>query len=187
MSFKEIRRRDPNFSLPEFVADIARNLPGRTVTKNRRARLFKRLQFQQQQRDRIADELAVHRTAGDETMVYSMIDGCDGVLPEASDDVVIWDGFWNMDDGDIEVLKKYCAKNVIERCKAEHNAFAKQGIFFDNKILHILDVEIRETKMMGDTPIIIVVFQTQQVYCIRDKHGEVTEGGKLRFINVLLV
>ncbi|KAL3613857.1 hypothetical protein CASFOL_041931 [Castilleja foliolosa] len=115
MSFKEIRRRDPNFSLPEFVADI------QEVVKPVLKAYFK---------------------------------------------------------GDIEVLKKYCAKSVIERCKAEHNAFAKQGIFIDNKILHISDVEVRETKMMGDTPIIIVVFQTQQVYCIRDKLGEVTEGGQ---------
>ncbi|KAI7990942.1 Mitochondrial import inner membrane translocase subunit TIM44-2 [Camellia lanceoleosa] len=64
------------------------------------------------------------------------------------------------------------------RCKAEHKAYESQGIFFDNKILHISEVEARETKMMGDTPIIIVAFQTQQVYCVRDRHGAITEGGK---------
>ncbi|CAL5427429.1 unnamed protein product [Camellia sinensis] len=77
----------------------------------------------------------------------------------------------------------------------------------DEDILHISDVEVRETKMMGDTPIIIVVvgtllaqlltffwgelksdidglcfllsqFQTQQVYCVRDRNGSVTEGGQ---------
>jgi len=50
--------------------------------------------------------------------------------------------------------------------------------FFDNKILHISDVEVRETKMMGNSPIIIFVFQTQQVYCVRDRHGSITEGGQ---------
>ncbi|GFQ01870.1 mitochondrial import inner membrane translocase subunit tim44-2 [Phtheirospermum japonicum] len=115
MSFKEIRRRDPTFSLPEFVAEV------QEVVKPVLKAYFK---------------------------------------------------------GDIEVLKKYCAKNVIDRCQAEQKALATQGIFFDNKILHVSEVEIRETKMMGDTPIIIVAFQTQQVYCIRDKDGEVTEGGQ---------
>uniref|UniRef100_A0A5B7AF01 Tim44-like domain-containing protein n=1 Tax=Davidia involucrata TaxID=16924 RepID=A0A5B7AF01_DAVIN len=115
LSFKEIRRRDPSFSLPEFVAEV------QEVVKPVLNAYFK---------------------------------------------------------GDIEVLKKYCSNEVIERCKAEHKAYKSQGIFFDNKILHISEVEVRETKMMGDTPIIIVVFQTQQVYCVCDRLGSITEGGK---------
>ncbi|CAA2989786.1 mitochondrial import inner membrane translocase subunit TIM44-2-like isoform X3 [Olea europaea var. sylvestris] len=115
MSFKEIRRRDPTFSLPEFVAEV------QEVIKPVLNAYFK---------------------------------------------------------GDVEVLSKYCSSEVIERCKAEHKAFESQGIFFDNKILHISEVEVRETKMMGDTPIIIVAFQTQQVYCVRDRLGSITEGGQ---------
>ncbi|CAI9786431.1 unnamed protein product [Fraxinus pennsylvanica] len=115
MSFKEIRRRDPTFSLPEFVAEV------QEVIKPVLNAYFK---------------------------------------------------------GDVEVLSKYCSSEVIERCKAEHKAFESQGIFFDNKILHISEAEVRESKMMGDTPIIIVAFQTQQVYCIRDRLGSITEGGQ---------
>lgn len=115
LSFKEIRRRDPSFSLPEFVAEV------QEVIRPVLGAFFK---------------------------------------------------------GDTEVLKKYCSKEVIERCKAEHQAFDSQGIIFDNKILHISEVEVRETKMMGDSPIIILAFQTQQVYCIRDKLGSIKEGGK---------
>lgn len=88
------------------------------------------------------------------------------------------------------------------------------------QILHISDVEVRETKMMGETPIIIVVvgislafssfslylsvnfgktswygsfpsnlsqFQTQEVYCIRDKLGSITEGGKVNVIPVIFL
>ncbi|XP_011088686.1 mitochondrial import inner membrane translocase subunit TIM44-2 isoform X2 [Sesamum indicum] len=91
MSFKEIRRRDPTFSLPEFVAEV------QEVVKPVLNAYFK---------------------------------------------------------GDIEVLKKYCSSHVMERCKAEHKAFESQGIFFDNK------------------------FQTQQVYCVRDRLGSITEGGQ---------
>ncbi|PNY10203.1 mitochondrial import inner membrane translocase subunit TIM44-2-like protein [Trifolium pratense] len=80
--------------------------------------------------------------------------------------------------GDVETLKKYCCSQLIERCKAEHNAYQSNGIFFDDKILHISDLEVREAKILESSPHIIVVFQTQQIYCVRDRNGEVTEGGK---------
>ena len=35
---------------------------------------------------------------------------------------------------DVETLKKYCSPEVIDRCKAEHNAYRSHGIFFDNKV-----------------------------------------------------
>ncbi|KAI5315775.1 hypothetical protein L3X38_044951 [Prunus dulcis] len=114
-SIKEIRRRDPSFSLPDFVAEVQ-----------------------------------------------------DAVKPVLNAYI----------KGDVETLKKYCSKEVIERCKAEHDGFRSHGIFFDHKILHISDAEVKETKMMGDSPIIIVMFRTQQVYCVRDKNGAVTDGGK---------
>ncbi|KAL6340275.1 hypothetical protein AAG906_040711 [Vitis piasezkii] len=67
-----------------------------------------------------------------------------------------------------EVQEKYCSPEVIERCKAEHG------------ILHISDVEVRETKMMGTSPIIIVAFQTQQVYCVRSADGSIKEGARIQ-------
>ncbi|XP_044491811.1 mitochondrial import inner membrane translocase subunit TIM44-2-like [Mangifera indica] len=114
-SIKEIRRRDPSFSLPDFVTEVQ-----------------------------------------------------EAVRP-------VLNAYMK---GDIESLKKYCSSEVIERCKAEHTAYQSHGIFFDNRILHISDVEVRETKMMGASPIIIVAFQTQQIYCVRDRQGAITEGGK---------
>ncbi|KAM6565140.1 hypothetical protein CsatB_025138 [Cannabis sativa] len=114
-TIKEIRSRDPSFSMPEFVAEVQEAV---------------------------------------KPVLHAYI------------------------KGDIETLKKYCTKEVIERCIAEHGAYKSHGIFFDNKILHISDVEVRETKMMGASPIIIVAFQTQQVYCVRDRNGAITEGGQ---------
>ncbi|KAL4324126.1 hypothetical protein GQ457_11G003240 [Hibiscus cannabinus] len=114
-SYKEIRRRDPAFSLPEFVAEVQ-----------------------------------------------------EAIRPVLNAYI----------KGDVETLKKYCSPEVIDRCKAEHTAYQSHGIFFDNKILHISDVEVRETKMMGTSPIIIVAFRTQQIHCVRDREGNITEGGK---------
>ncbi|GAU26572.1 hypothetical protein TSUD_266860 [Trifolium subterraneum] len=80
--------------------------------------------------------------------------------------------------GDVETLKKYCCSQLIERCKAEHNAYKSNGIFFDNKILHISDLQVKEAKMLESSPVIIVAFPTQQTYCVRDRNGAITEGGK---------
>ncbi|KAB1215360.1 Mitochondrial import inner membrane translocase subunit TIM44-2 [Morella rubra] len=115
ISIKEIRQRDPSFSLPEFVSEV---------------------------QEAVRPVLHAYMKA------------------------------------DVETLKKYCGPEVIERCKAEHKAYQSNGIFFDNKILHVSDVEVKETKMMGTSPIIILMFQSQQVYCVRDRHGSITEGGQ---------
>ncbi|XP_028758376.1 mitochondrial import inner membrane translocase subunit TIM44-2 [Neltuma alba] len=115
ISYKEIRQRDPDFSLPEFVGEVQ-----------------------------------------------------EAIKPVLNAYI----------KGDVETLMKYCSPELIERCKAEHQAYRSHGIFFDNKILHVSDVEVRETKMMGSSPLIIVMFQTQQIYCVRDRNGSITEGGK---------
>ncbi|XP_022771262.1 mitochondrial import inner membrane translocase subunit TIM44-2-like [Durio zibethinus] len=114
-SCKEICRRDPSFSLPEFVAEVQ-----------------------------------------------------ESIRPVLNAYV----------KGDVETLQKYCSPEVIDRCKAEHTFYRSHGMFFNNKILHVSDAEVRETKMMGNSPIIILAFQTQQIHCIRDREGKITEGGK---------
>ncbi|KAG7638660.1 Mitochondrial import inner membrane translocase subunit TIM44-2 [Arabidopsis thaliana] len=114
-TYKEIRRRDPSFSLPDFVAEIQEAI--RPVLN-----------------------------------AYSK--------------------------GDAKTLKKYCSKELIERCTAEHRAFTSQGYFFDHKLLHVSEVDIQETKMMGTTPVIIVRFQTQEIFCVRDQNGKIKEGGQ---------
>ncbi|GKA98488.1 mitochondrial import inner membrane translocase subunit TIM44-2 [Tanacetum coccineum] len=100
MSFKEVRRRDPYFSLPDLVYDVQEIV--KPVLK-----------------------------------AYNQ--------------------------GETEELEKYCSPEIVERCKAQHKICDMQGTFYDNKILHISEVEVSEIKMMGDTPLIIAEFQTQQV------------------------
>ncbi|RZC46791.1 hypothetical protein C5167_039739 [Papaver somniferum] len=89
ISFKEIRRRDPSFSLPDFVAEVQEMIRPTLIA------YFK---------------------------------------------------------GDVETLKKNCSPEVIERCKAEKQAYESQGMFFCNK------------------------FQTQQIYCVMDKEEDQEEG-----------
>eukprot|EP00249_Psilotum_nudum_P014102 c24671_g1_i1 orf=760-1761(+) len=80
--------------------------------------------------------------------------------------------------GDLPELRKRCTQEVVDRCRAEKKAYESQGIFLDNKLLHISDVEVKETKLLGNVPIIIVSFQTQQIYCVRDLQGRITQGAK---------
>ncbi|CAG7900388.1 unnamed protein product, partial [Brassica rapa] len=114
-TYKEIRRRDPSFSLTDFAAEV-------------------------------------HEAIKPVLSAYSK--------------------------GDAETLKKYCSPEVIERCTAELAALKGHDLFFDHKILHISEVEVEETKMMGTTPTIIVRFQTQEIFCVRDKKGNIKEGGQ---------
>ncbi|KAG2323632.1 hypothetical protein Bca52824_016845 [Brassica carinata] len=114
-TYKEIRRRDPTFSLTDFAAEV-------------------------------------HEAIKPVLSAYSK--------------------------GDAETLKKYCSAEVIERCTAELAALKGHDLFFDHKILHISEVEVEETKMMGTTPTIIVRFQTQEIFCVRDKKGNIKEGGQ---------
>uniref|UniRef100_M4F6G4 Tim44-like domain-containing protein n=1 Tax=Brassica campestris TaxID=3711 RepID=M4F6G4_BRACM len=100
-TYKEIRRRDPSFSLPDFAAEV-------------------------------------HEAIRPVLSAYSK--------------------------GDAEALNKYCSTEVIERCTAERAALKSHGLFFDHKILHISEVEVEETKMMGTTPIIIVRDTIHSVY-----------------------
>ncbi|KAG6558063.1 hypothetical protein Mapa_000243 [Marchantia paleacea] len=80
--------------------------------------------------------------------------------------------------GDYKVLRQKCSREVVDRCRAERTALESQGIFLDHKILHVSDIEVKETKLMGNSPIIIVAFQTQQIYCARDKLGNITQGAQ---------
>ncbi|KAL0794157.1 hypothetical protein Bca101_065534 [Brassica carinata] len=114
-TYKEIRRRDPSFSLPDFAAEV-------------------------------------HEAIRPVLNAYSK--------------------------GDAEMLNKYCTTEVIERCTAERAALKSHDLFFDHKILHISELHVEETKMMGTTPIIIVRFQTQEIFCVRDKNGKIKEGGQ---------
>lgn len=115
IALKEIRRRDPTFSFPDFLSEVQENARG---------------------------------------VLQAYL------------------------KGDIKELQKRCTREVVDRCRAERRAYESQGLFFDNKILHVSDLELKETKLLGNVPIIIVTFQTQQIFCVRDKHGKITQGAK---------
>ncbi|CAI5489779.1 unnamed protein product, partial [Closterium sp. Naga37s-1] len=115
MAVKEIRRRDPDFSLPDFIHEVQED-----------------------------------------------------VLP-------VLNAYMH---GDLAALKARCRKEVVERCRAERSAMLAQGLHAHHRILHHSDVEVREVKLVGNDPVIILHFTSQQIFCLMDKQGKVHEGGK---------
>ena len=80
-------------------------------------------------------------------------------------------------EGNDAVLRATCRPEVVERCMAEKAALKAQGMVVENKVLHIADLELVQLKMLSSDPLIIVRFQTQQLFCMRDAKGGVVEGG----------
>lgn len=78
--------------------------------------------------------------------------------------------------GDLEILKDWCFEatyNVIATPLAQAQ---KAGFYLDSKILDIENVELAMGKVMEQGPVLIITFQTQQIMCVRDSKGTVTEG-----------
>ncbi|KAL5569043.1 hypothetical protein UlMin_025618 [Ulmus minor] len=64
-------------------------------------------------------------------------------------------------EGDVETLKKFCTNEVIEWCKAKHNAYQSHGIF-----LIISDYYISSVSLFNSS---LLVFQNCVLYCFRLK------------------
>jgi import inner membrane translocase subunit TIM44 len=50
------------------------------------------------------------------------------------------------------------------------------GQVMDNTILDLSELEVLETKMVGERPMVVFQFQIQQINCIRDAKGVVVDG-----------
>lgn len=111
----------------------------------------------------------------------------------------------------LEYIKKKL-QNSSSLCKIKITFFSSEFLL-PLQILHISDADVRETKMLGSAPIILVMvsaqwhidslffsfllsvlltvypcfqtpfqFRTQEIHCIRDKEGQVTEGGQVGYL-----
>ncbi|GAQ78905.1 TIM44 mitochondrial import inner membrane translocon protein [Klebsormidium nitens] len=78
--------------------------------------------------------------------------------------------------GDLEALAQLCADEVVQRARGERKAFDALGVTPEFKILHISEAMLRDVKLVGGEPMIIIGFSTQQIFCIRDRFGKVVEG-----------
>uniref|UniRef100_A0A7S0TQT8 Tim44-like domain-containing protein n=2 Tax=Hemiselmis andersenii TaxID=464988 RepID=A0A7S0TQT8_HEMAN len=54
----------------------------------------------------------------------------------------------------------------------------QKGHTCDPHILDLEEVQLQEARMVDGEPVLLVTFQTQQLHCVRDKKGEIVEGGE---------
>lgn len=78
--------------------------------------------------------------------------------------------------GDLEILKDWCFEATYNVIATPIGQAQKAGFYLDSKILDIENVELAMGKVMEQGPVLIVTFQTQQIMCVRDAKGLVTEG-----------
>ncbi|KAI0567067.1 Tim44-like protein [Gracilaria domingensis] len=78
--------------------------------------------------------------------------------------------------GDRESLRDNCTDEAYEMLSASIRERDAEGILMDTNILDVSDVELTAGKLLEDSPVLIVTFNTQQINCLRDRGGNVVEG-----------
>ncbi|KAK3238029.1 hypothetical protein CYMTET_51929 [Cymbomonas tetramitiformis] len=79
--------------------------------------------------------------------------------------------------GDMETLKnKQVGSELQERMAAQMAPLKADGLTVDNQILDTSAVELVEVFLQNENPMILLRCSCQQVNCVRDKFGNVTEG-----------
>lgn len=78
--------------------------------------------------------------------------------------------------GDRELLRASCTEDAYRMLNASIRERDAEGIVMDTNILHIGDIELTAGRVLEDSPVLIVSFNTQQINCLRDRSGEVIEG-----------
>lgn len=77
---------------------------------------------------------------------------------------------------DRDLLKAGCTDDAYAMLNASIRERDAEGIVMDTNILDIGDVELTAGRLLEDSPVLIVSFNTQQINCLRDRAGNVLEG-----------
>eukprot|EP00898_Chlorokybus_atmophyticus_P003730 jgi/Chlat1/4358/Chrsp29S00350 len=81
-------------------------------------------------------------------------------------------------EGDLDTIKKWCTSEMVSRITSEVMLWKQEGAVPDSSILNVGDVELAAIKLQGGDPHIVVQFACQQINCVRDLHGNITEGAE---------
>lgn len=78
--------------------------------------------------------------------------------------------------GDREMLKGRCTDEAFSMLNASIRERETEGIVMDTNLLDVSDVELTAGRILEDSPVLIVSFNTQQINCLKDKGGNIVEG-----------
>lgn len=81
---------------------------------------------------------------------------------------------------DMPVLHKLCKDSALAQMNAVQAARDIEGLTMDGTILNVQRVEIATVKTLerGDMPIVLTTSQVQYIHAVKNKKGEVVEGGE---------
>eukprot|EP00177_Eucheuma_denticulatum_P002636 GFKZ01004726.1.p1 GENE.GFKZ01004726.1~~GFKZ01004726.1.p1 ORF type:complete len:390 (-),score=77.63 GFKZ01004726.1:1476-2645(-) len=78
--------------------------------------------------------------------------------------------------GDRNVLEAKCTEEAYAMLNASIRERDTEGIVMDTNILDVGNVELTAGRVLEDSPVLIVSFNTQQINCLRDRGGNIVEG-----------
>lgn len=78
---------------------------------------------------------------------------------------------------DENTLKARCSGDAWRAMFATVQERKSQQYSFDTRVLAVRDVQLTGARVLDNGPTLVVQFNAQQIHCIRDKHGEVVDGG----------
>lgn len=78
--------------------------------------------------------------------------------------------------GDRKVLEGKCTEEAYAMLNASIRERDTEGIVMDTNILDVGNVELTAGRVLEDSPVLIVSFNTQQINCLRDRGGNIVEG-----------
>ncbi|XP_034611116.1 mitochondrial import inner membrane translocase subunit TIM44 [Trachemys scripta elegans] len=81
-----------------------------------------------------------------------------------------------MTSGDLDVLKDWCYEATYSQLAHPIQQAKAMGHLFHSRILDIDNVDLLLGKMMEQGPVLIITFQAQLVWVIKNQKGEVVEG-----------
>merc|ERR1712070_640987 len=81
-------------------------------------------------------------------------------------------------EGNTKELKPWLGEAVYNKLAADIRTRKHDGIVFDTRILDIDENQILLRFLENGGPVIVVIYMVQQINCIRNRKGEIIEGGE---------
>lgn len=81
-------------------------------------------------------------------------------------------------EGDLKTLKPLLGEAVYNKLAADIRTRKSDGISIDTNVLDIDEAQILIRYLEHEGPIVLVVYMVQQINCIRNRAGEIIEGGE---------
>jgi len=89
--------------------------------------------------------------------------------------------------GDLEILEDWCYEAPFNVLATPVRTAQQMGYVLSSKVLDIDSISLYTGKMMEQGPVLVIMFNAQQVMCVKDKTGKVIEGNDEKVMRMTYV